>query len=82
MLRELGIIINLPIKKERQQSSRQQQAKKQKIVSNKFLMERAKVVNEYDMKLYQLAKKRFCLALNKYDDLKAKLPETKVTCDV
>ena len=81
MLREFGFTTTLPIKKERQQSTRLQQANKQKITSNSYLMQRAKDVNSYDLKLYQLAKEKFCKTLNKYEDLKAKLSETKLTCD-
>lgn len=81
MLRELGILINFPVKKERQQTSKQQKAEKLAITSNPELMKRAKEVNEYDIKLYQLATQKFCKALNKYDDLKIKLVGTSVKCD-
>ncbi len=81
MLRELGLTINIPVKREREQVSKSQQMKKSEIISNEQYMKRAKEVNQYDTLLYELAKKRFCSAVRKYPDLSAKLSETKVRCN-
>lgn len=94
MLRELGVTITIPVKRERDSTSKSQQIKKKQILENSLLMSRAKEVNQYDLRLYQLGlsffvvfvvinilgKERFCQAIRKYDDLKTKLLETRVTC--
>jgi hypothetical protein len=54
MLRELGFTSTIPVKREREQASKSQQIKKELIVSNASLMKRAREVNQYDLKLYEL----------------------------
>lgn len=80
MLRELGILTKIQIRKERQQTSKMQKAKKKKITSNAELMKRAREVNDYDIKLYDLAKRKFCSTISKYSDLKARLEKTEIKC--
>jgi hypothetical protein len=54
MLRELGVNITIPVKREREQVSKTQSRNKQAILNNRVLMERALEVNTYDTKLYAL----------------------------
>lgn len=44
----------MPVKREREQTSKSQQMKKQQIIGNASLMSRAREVNKYDLQLYQL----------------------------
>jgi hypothetical protein len=54
MLRELGLTITIPVRREREQTAKSQQHQKELIVGNASLMSRAAEVNQYDLRLYQL----------------------------
>lgn len=83
MLRELGIPLTTDIKKERDQQKSASLAKqKEDIKSNEVLTSRLRVVNSFDIDLYQLAFKRFCVTAKKYPELYARLKgESKARCE-
>ena len=82
MQRELHTDENdqIPVKNERNNNSGPLKKKKAAIKSNKALMERTRQLNNYDERLYFLARNRFCITLEKYPDLYAKLDTKKVQC--
>lgn len=61
MLRELGFMTTIPVKREREQASKSQQKQKQLIVTNVSLMNRAQEVNRYDLQLYELGESHLSL---------------------
>jgi hypothetical protein len=54
MFRELGVNLQLPAKREREQVSKKTEMLKKAITGNATLMQRAREVNSYDYKLYEL----------------------------
>lgn len=56
MFRELGVNLKLPIKKEREQVSKRTELSKKALTSNSTLMQRAREVNSYDYKLYEIGR--------------------------
>jgi hypothetical protein len=83
MLRELGIPLATDIKKERdQQKSASLTKQKEDIKSNEVLTSRMRVVNSFDLDLYQLAFKRFCVTAKKYPELFSQLKSaSKARCE-
>jgi hypothetical protein len=83
MIRELGVPLKADIKKERdQQKSASLTKQKEDIKSNEVLTSRMRVVNSFDLDLYQLAFKRFCVTTKKYPDLYAQLKGgSKARCE-
>ena len=83
LLREIDMAdYKVSIEKERDQSLAPRIVKeKASIKANKTLMEKARLVNSYDIKLYQLAKEKFCKTLSKYPDLLEELDVSKLSCD-
>ena len=56
LLRKLNVHLNSTIGKERQQSSKKLDLEKKSIENNKEYMHKAKIMNAYDIKLYNLGK--------------------------
>ncbi len=70
----------VPVKNERNNNSGPLKKKKAAIKNNQALMDRTRQLNDYDERLYFLARDRFCITLKKYPDLYAKLDKKKVQC--
>lgn len=83
LAREIGLKdSNVTVVKEReQQGMKQIKLKKAEITSNATLMARVREVNNYDLRLFKLAVRRFCQIASKHPDLFAQIKQRgKVDC--
>lgn len=69
MLREMKVSMKYELKKERDMSNARVARDKEKLKANMTMMDELRKINHYDVKLYKLALKKFCLILRKYSDL-------------
>ena len=70
LLRELSIKQDIPILKERDQTTNKQQIKRKlAITSNATAMNKIRAHNTFDADLYRAAVKKFCMTVAKYPDL-------------
>ena len=83
LLRELSINVDIPILKERDQSTPQAIKRKQAILNNATAMNKIAAHNTFDADLYRVAVKKFCRTTKKYPDLYNELKRTnkKVKCE-
>jgi len=82
LLRELSIKQDIPILKERDQTTNKQQIKRKlEITSNATAMNKIRAHNTFDADLYRAAVKKFCKTVAKYPDLFEQLSANpKVDC--
>lgn len=81
MLRDFNVSMDYTIKKERDMSNAGIAKAKAKLKNDPMIIKKLREINSYDMKLYDLAIKKFCESANKYPELLAVIRKKgKVPC--
>lgn len=82
LLRELGVSVDIPILKERDQSNAMAMRRKNAILNNATALNKIRAHNTFDADLYKVAVRKFCKTCKKYPDLYAELAKVKkVKCE-
>lgn len=82
LLRELSVNVDIPILKERDQSTPLAVRRKNAILNNATAINKIRAHNTFDSDLYKVAVRKFCKTCKKYPDLYAELAKVKkVKCE-